>query len=126
MWNLRPKDFAAHWDASEQSIIFYSGKIYLPDSHHRQQAILKAVRTWRDAPSEYPRFTPTLQLKVELYFLSKEDEGNYFFDKNQRPKPVAKSKAYDLTTLDDLSLLAKAAISKSAALADNVNRVTIV
>src|SRR5262249_13633375 len=33
-------------------------------------------------------------------------------------------KAYDLTTLDDLSLLAKTVITKSRALADNVNRVT--
>jgi len=78
----------------------------------------------RDAPKASYRFGGDRQFKVELYFLSREDEGNYFFDKNQRPKPVAKSKAYDLTTQDDLSLLAKRMIEKSAALHDNVNRVT--
>jgi hypothetical protein len=102
----------------------YSGRIYLPDSHHRQQAILKAVREYRDSKSSYQHFSPTKQFKIELYFLSKADEGNYFFDKNQRSRPTAKSKAYDLTTLDDLSLLAKKVIDKSQSLADNVNRVT--
>lgn len=124
VWNLRPGTFEAYWHAKSRELYIYQAKVYLPDSHHRQQAILKAVRTWRDAPTQYPRFSPSKQFKVELYFLSKTDEGNYFFDKNQRTKPVAKSKAYDLTTLDDLSLLAKKVIEKSAALRDNVNRVT--
>lgn len=124
IWNLRPGTFEAYWDSKASKIFVYAGKIYLPDSHHRQQAILKAVRAYRDAPSVFPKFAPTKQFKIELYFLSKEDEGNYFYDKNQRPKPAAKSKAYDLTTLDDLSLLAKKVIEKSTALADNVNRVT--
>lgn len=124
VWNLRPGTFDAYWDSREYKVHIYNGKIYLPDSHHRQQAILKAVRCWRDAPSSYPKFSPTKQFKIELYFLTKEDEGNYFYDKNQRPKPTAKSKAYDLTTLDDLSLLAKRVIIKSSALTDNVNRVT--
>jgi hypothetical protein len=124
IWNLRPGTFEAFWAAGDNEIYLYSGKIYLPDSHHRQQALLKAVRTWRDAPSSYPNFSGARQFKVELYFLSRENEGNYFFDKNQRPKPTAKSKAYDLTTLDDLSLLAKKVITGSVALTDNVNRVT--
>jgi len=124
IWNLRPDTFEAYWDQSANSIYLYSGKIYLPDSHHRQQAILKAIRAYGDAPSSYPRFSPSKQFKIELYFLTKQDEGNYFFDKNQRPQPTAKSKAYDLTTLDDLSILAKKVIEKSVALKDNVNRVT--
>lgn len=124
VWNLRPETFEAYWDKAARSLHLYSGRIYLPDSHHRQQAILKAVRAYRDSKSSYPRFSPTKQFKIELYFLSKADEGNYFFDKNQRPRPTAKSKAYDLTTLDDLSLLAKKAIDKSQSLAGNVNRVT--
>lgn len=124
VWNLRPGEFEAYFDPQQAKIFIYSGKIYLPDSHHRQQAILKAVRAWRDSHSSYPKFSPTKQFKVELYFLSKQDEGNYFFDKNQRTKPTAKSKAYDLTTVDDLSLLAKKVIEKSSALKDNVNRVT--
>jgi hypothetical protein len=124
VWNLRPGTFEAYWNDTEKSIHIYSGRIYLPDSHHRQQAILKAILSHRESPSSYPRFSPTKQFKIELYFLSKEDEGNYFFDKNQRPQPASKSKAYDLTTLDDLSLLAKKVIEKSAALKDNVNRVT--
>ncbi len=124
VWNLRPGKFEAYWDKNSREIFIYNGKIYLPDSHHRQQAIIKAVRVWRESPSSYPRFSGSRQFKVELYFLSKDDEGNYFFDKNQRPRPTAKSKAYDLTTLDDLSLLAKKVIDKSQALRNNVNRVT--
>jgi DndB-like DNA-sulfur modification-associated protein len=124
VWNLRPGTFAAYWNHGASALYLYEGKIFLPDSHHRQQAILKAVRAYREAPSEYPKFSLSRQFKVELYFLSKQDEGNYFFDKNQRPQPTSKSKAYDLTTLDDLSLLAKRVIERSSALKDNVNRVT--
>jgi len=124
VWNLRPGTFEVYWDAHSSKLYLYTGKIYLPDSHHRQQAILKAVRAYRESPSSYPKFSPGRQFKMELYFLSKLDEGNYFYDKNQRPRPTARSKAYDLTTLDDLSLLAKKVIEKSSALQDNVNRVT--
>ena len=124
IWNLRPSHFEAYWDEEDASLFLYSGKIYLPDSHHRQQAIVKAVQIWRSSPREYPRFSGAREFKIELYFLSREDEGNYFFDKNQRPMPTAKSKAYDLTTLDDLSLLAKKVIEETPALQDNVNRVT--
>lgn len=124
VWNLRPGTFSAYWDNDTSSIWVYSGKVYLPDSHHRQQAILKAVRTYDEEPDAYPDFSPDQQFKVELYFLTREDEGNYFFDKNQRPRPTAKSKAYDLTTEDDLSVLAKRVIDKSDALRGNVNRVT--
>jgi hypothetical protein len=124
VWNLRPGTFEAYWDEQARHIYIYDGKIYLPDSHHRHQAILKAVRTWRDAPQDYPRFSGSREFKVELYFLSREDEGNYFYDKNQLPTRTEKSKAYDLTTRDDLSLLAKRAIALSVALEGNVNRVT--
>ena len=124
IWNLRPGTFEAYWNSETEELYIYSGKIYLPDSHHRQQAIVKAIKIWRDDPASYPKFSPTKQFKLELYFLSRDDEGNYFFDKNQRPKPTARSKAYDLTSLDDLSLLAKKVIEKSNALKDNVNRVT--
>jgi hypothetical protein len=114
VWNLRPGTFEAYWSEDEKSIYLYSGRFYLPDSHHRHQAILKAVRLWRSARLDYPRFSGSEEFKVELYFLDRDDEGNYFFDKNQLPKSVAKSKAYDLTTLDDLSLLAKRLIESSA------------
>jgi DNA-sulfur modification-associated len=124
VWNLRPGTFEVYWNPDNAELYIYFGKVFLPDSHHRQQAIVKAVKIWRDARDSYPKFSPAKQFKVELYFLTKEDEGNYFYDKNQRPKPTAKSKAYDLTTFDDLSLLAKKVIEKSGALKDNVNRVT--
>jgi hypothetical protein len=124
IWNIRPGAFEAYWDEKAESLYIYTGQIYLPDSHHRHQAIVKAVRTWRSARRDYPKFSGSREFKIDLYFLSREDEGNYFFDKNQRPKPTAKSKAYDLTTLDDLSLLAKQVIEHSKNLAGNVNRVT--
>jgi hypothetical protein len=124
IWNLRPGDFEAFWDADEAAIYVYSGRIYLPDSHHRHQAIVKAVRLWRESPRDHPKFKGDKQFKIELYFLSKDDEGNYFFDKNNRDAPTAKSKGYDLTTMDDLSLLAKQVIQNTPALSGNVNRVT--
>ncbi len=124
IWNIRPGSFEAYFDINQNEIYIYNGRIYLPDSHHRHQAIVKSVNLWRDAPKDYPNFSENTQFKVELYFLSRQDEGNYFFDKNQRPKPTAKSKAYDLTTQDDLSILAKRVIDKSVHLSENVNRVT--
>lgn len=124
VWNLRPSAFDAYFDSQERKIYIYDGKIYLPDSHHRHQAILKAAAIYKSAPNEYPHFDLNKQFKVEMYFLKKVDEGNYFFDKNQRPTPTAKSKAYDLTSLDDLSVLAKRVIDLTPSLAGNVNRVT--
>lgn len=124
VWNLRPGTFEAYWLDGERDILLYSGKVFLPDSHHRHQAILKAVRAYRDHPSGYPRFDLSRQFKVELYFLDREDEGNYFFDKNQRPKPTALSKAYDLTTEDDLSTLAKRVLELSPNLDAGTNRAT--
>ena len=124
VWNLRPGTFDAYFDPVARKIYIYDGKVYLPDSHHRHQAILKAAAIYKTAPNEYPHFDLNKQFKVELYFLKKTDEGNYFFDKNQRPTPTAKSKAYDLTSLDDLSVLAKRVIDLTPALSGNVNRVT--
>jgi len=124
IWNLRPSSFSAFYNQAESEIYLYNGKVFLPDSHHRHQAIFKAVKLWRESPGSYPNFSGSHQFKVELYFLDKSDEGNYFFDKNQRPRPTAKSKAYDLTTADDLSLLAKRVIEYTPALKGNVNRVT--
>lgn len=124
VWNLRPGSFDAYYDSDSRKIYIYEGKIFLPDSHHRHQAIIKAARIYKQAPEEYPKFDLNKQFKVELYFLTRTDEGNYFFDKNQRPTPTAKSKAYDLTSHDDLSVLAKRVIELTPTLQGNVNRVT--
>lgn len=124
IWNLRPGTFDAFLNDDLSEIYVYSGRIYLPDSHHRHQAIIKAVDIYRLAPEDYPKFTDDKEFKVELYFLSRESEGDYFFDKNQRPKPAALSKAFDLSTQDDLSMLAKNVIEHSSNLKGNVNRVT--
>lgn len=124
IWNLRPGSFEGYYDRKERDFHLYAGKIYLPDSHHRHQGLLKAARIYQDNPADYPNFSLDKQFKVDLYFLSRIDEGNYFFDKNQRPRPTAKSKAFDLTTQDALALLAKSIASKSLALRGNVNRVT--
>lgn len=124
VWNLRPGTFDAYYHRDARRIYIYEGKIYLPDSHHRHQAILKAAQIYKTAPNEYPHFDLNKQFKIELYFLKRIDEGNYFFDKNQRPTPTAKSKAFDLTSLDDLSVLAKRVIELTPTLQNNVNRVT--
>tara|TARA_R110002124_G_scaffold117575_2_gene274642 strand:+ start:1301 stop:2596 length:1296 start_codon:yes stop_codon:yes gene_type:complete len=124
IWNLRPGKFEGFVDEKKFSLHIFDGKIYLPDSHHRHQAIIKAARIYRENPSEYSRFSLEKQFRIELYFLSREDEGNYFYDKNQRPRQTARSKAYDLTTEDALSILAKRIIDSSRSLKGNVNRVT--
>lgn len=124
VWNLRPGKFTAAKNDEESELYIYEGRIYLPDSHHRQQAIIKAVHLHREAPNDFPKFSPSKQFKIELYFLSSEDEGNYFYAKNQLTKPTEKSKAFDLTTTDALSALAKRFIELTPALASNVNRVT--
>jgi hypothetical protein len=124
VWNLRPGKFTAARNDGQAELYIYEAKIYLPDSHHRQQAIVRAVHLHREAPSDFPKFSPSKQFKIELYFLSKEDEGNYFYAKNQLTKPTEKSKAFDLTTTDALSVLAKRFIDSTPALAGNVNRVT--
>ena len=124
VWNLRPGKFEAFSDQASRKIYLYGGKVYLPDSHHRHQAILKAARIFKEAPQDYKHFDLEKQFKVDLYFLEREDEGNYFFQKNQLSTPTAKSKAYDLTTQDDLSVLAKKVIDLTPTLHANVNRVT--
>lgn len=124
IWNLRPKTFEAYWLEESNELLLYSGQIFLPDSHHRHQAILKAMRAYREHPTGYPKFDPMKQFKIEVYFLDREDEGNYFFDKNQRPKPTALSKAYDLTTQDDLSTLAKRVLDHAPNFNAGVNRAT--
>jgi hypothetical protein len=124
VWNLRPGTFEAYWDEGSSELWLYSGRIYLPDSHHRHQAILKAARAFREHPAGHPEFRPAKQLKIELYLLDQAGEGDYFFDKNQRPKPTALSKAYDLTTSDDLSMLAKKVLEINADLDRGTNRVT--
>lgn len=124
VWNLRPGEFEAYWDTANNQLILYSGRIYLPDSHHRHQAILKAVRAYREHSVGYPKLNLSRQFKVEVYFLTRADEGNYFFDKNQRTKATALSKAYDLTTEDDLSVLAKKVLEHAPDLDKGVNRAT--
>lgn len=124
VWNMRPSNFEAYYDEKEHEIFIYSGKLYLPDSHHRHQGIIKAVKIWRDNKKDYKKFDENMQFKIELYFFSREDEGNYFYDKNQLTKQVAKSKSYDLTTEDDLSVLAKKVVANSTNLEGNINRVT--
>ena len=78
IWNLRPGSFNAYYDDDTKNVHIYSGKVFLPDSHHRHQAVVKATQTWREAKQDYPDFSEEMQFKVELYFLSREDEGNYF------------------------------------------------
>ena len=98
IWNLRPAEFEGYFDEAASSLHLYSGKIYLPDSHHRQQGILKAVRTFNEEPGAYPSFSLSKEFNIELYFLSKDDEGNHFYDKNQRPKPTSTAFSILLST----------------------------
>jgi hypothetical protein len=124
IWNLRPGDFKAYHDSAAKRLNIYEGRIYLPDSHHRHQGILHAARIYNEAPAEYPGFSLDRQLIVELYFMTPEDEGEYFYEKNQLGKTADKSKAFDLTTQDNLALAARKAIELSPSLIGNVNRVT--
>ena len=124
VWNLRPGEFEAYFDEDLGRLHIYRGRIYLPDGHHRHQAIVKAYRIWSEAPEEYPDFDPDRQFTVDIHFMSREEEGEFFFEKNVLGKPVEKSKSYDLTTRDPVATLAKRIIDKSPSLRGNVNRVT--
>lgn len=124
IWNLRPGEFEAFIDPDARKLFVYRGRIYLPDGHHRHQGIVKAQRIWEEAPDEYPSFDPDRQFTVDVHFMSREEEAQFFFEKNVLGKDVDKSKSYDLTARDPLSNLAKAVIQKSPSLSGNVNRVT--
>jgi hypothetical protein len=126
VWNLRPDHFQAAIDNEEGRGWFYlyRGRFYLPDGHHRHQGILKAFHLWEDAPGDYPKFDPERMFTVDLYFMSIQDEAEYFFQKNWLPRSVARSKSYDLTEQDPPSVLAKRLIERADSLTGNVNRVT--
>jgi hypothetical protein len=126
VWNLRPGRFQAAVDESEstEQLYLYRGRVYLPDGHHRHQAILKAFRLWQEVPDDYPDFDPERLFTVDIYFMSRQEEAEYFFQKNWLPRLVARSKSYDLTEQDSLSVLAKRVIDQAESLQGNVNRVT--
>jgi hypothetical protein len=127
VWNLRPGSFQAAIDTfneGEEHLYLYKGRIYLPDGHHRHQGILKAFRLWEEAPDDYPKFDSEKQFTVDIYFMSRRDEAEYFFQKNWLTQQVDRSKSYDLTEQDPLSVLAKQVIDQAESLTGNVNRVT--
>jgi hypothetical protein len=127
VWNLRPGKFQAALDSEPDGLsrlYLYSGRIYLPDGHHRHQGIVKAFRVWEESRDDYPNFDPDRQFTLDIYFMSRKDEAEYFFQKNWLPRLVARSKSYDLTEQDLLSVLAKSLIAESESLQGNVNRVT--
>jgi len=124
IWNLRPGTFRAFYDSQTRQLYFYEARIYLPDSHHRHQALLKSYRIWAEAPEDYPAYQPTRQLQVELYFLDRDDEGEFFYQKNELTKDTAKSKAIDIVQSDSLAILTRLIVDKSPSLRGNVNRVT--
>jgi hypothetical protein len=124
-WNVRPGGFQAYWDTERHELYIYEGRIYLPDSHHRHQALIKALQTYRSAPSQdYPDFDPAWQFTVDLYFVSRDDEAEYFYEKNVLGRPPDTSKSYDLTQQDPLAVMAKRFAELTPALHSNVNRVT--
>jgi hypothetical protein len=126
VWNLRPGAFQAAVDEGdgETELYLYRGRIYLPDGHHRHQGIVRAFRLWEEAPGDYPNFDPNRLFTVDLYFMSRRDEAEYFFQKNWLAWRVARSKSYDLTEQDPPSVLAKRVIEQAESLKGNVNRVT--
>lgn len=124
VWNLRPATFEAYFDEDSRRIHLYHGNIYLPDSHHRHQAVQKAVLLYQETPTDFEHFSEDRQFTVEVYFMSVENEGEYFFEKNQLGKSADRSRAFELTTQDSISAAAKRAIELAPSLRGNVNRVT--
>lgn len=124
IWNVRPGTFEAHYDRDTRQLFFYEARIYLPDSHHRHQALLKSYRLWSETPDEYPAFQSDRQLQVEVYFLDRDDEGEFFYQKNELTKDTAKSKAIDIVQSDSLASLTRMIVERTPALRGNVNRVT--
>lgn len=126
VWNLRPNHFQAALDEAiePRQMYLYRGRIYLPDGHHRHQAVVKAFRAWEEAEGDFPDFDPDRQLTLDIYFMPRQEEAEYFFSKNVLSRSVERSKSFDLTEQDTLSVLAKQVIEKAPSLARNVNRVT--
>jgi hypothetical protein len=124
IWNLRPGTFEAYFDSDSHRFHLYRGRVFLPDSHHRHQALLRAISVCRDAPDDYPGFGPESQFTVELYFMSVTDEAEYFFEKNQLGRRADRSRAYELSSQDTLALTAKLFVNITPSLRGNVNRVT--
>lgn len=124
VWNLRPGSFEAFLDRESRQFHLHSGRIFLPDSHHRHQAIVRAVQLYQDAPHDYPVFSLDRQFALELYFMGAEDEAEYFYEKNQLGRRADRSRAYHLTSQDAFALTAKRFAELTSALEGNVNRVT--
>lgn len=124
VWNLRPGTFEAFYDTNTGRLHLYRGRIFLPDSHHRHQAILRAAAASREAPADYPDFGPDSQFTVEIYFMAVADEAEYFYEKNQLGRRADRSRAYELTNQDTLALAAKRFVDLTPSLQGNVNRVT--
>jgi hypothetical protein len=122
IWNLRPGQFEASFVDSQLHI--YTGRVFLPDSHHRHQAIVRAVETYREAPQDYPSFSLDHQFTVEIYFMDPSDEAEYFFEKNQLGKRAERSRAYHLSSQDPFAATAKRFAELAPSLHGNVNRVT--
>lgn len=124
VWNLRPGTFDAHYDPDAKVFRLYHGKIWLPDGHHRHQGIVHAFQEHRAAPDVSPDFDADHCYSVDIHFMTREEEGEFFYQKNFLGKPVAHSKAFDLTTRDPLAALARRMVELSDNLRGNVNRVT--
>jgi DNA-sulfur modification-associated len=126
VWNFRPGRFEVALDDVDgiEWLYLYRGRIYLPDGHHRHQGIVRAYRLWEETPDDFPAFDPDDEFTLDIYFMSRQDEAEYFFQKNWLPLSVERSKSFDLTEDDSLAVLAKLVIDKSDSLSGNVNRVT--
>jgi hypothetical protein len=124
VWNLRPGTFDAYYDEARDELYVYRGRIYLPDSHHRHQALIKAHHTWLEATEDYPAYNPGRQYTIDVYFMSRPDEGEFFYQKNVLGKTPDRSKSFDLALSDALSVLARRVVEKTPQLTGNVNRVT--
>jgi hypothetical protein len=124
VWNLRPGSFQAYLDRETRQFHLHAGRVFLPDSHHRHQAIVRAVQLYQEASQDYGAFSLDRQFAVELYFMTAEDEAEYFYEKNQLGRRADRSRAYQLTSQDAFALIAKRFAELTPSLKGNVNRVT--
>lgn len=124
VWNLRPSSFKAYLDRETRQFHLHAGRVFLPDSHHRHQAIVRATQIYEEASQDYSAFSLDRQFAVELYFMTAEDEAEYFYEKNQLGRRADRSRAYHLTSRDLFALTAKRFVELTPSLQGNVNRVT--
>jgi len=86
-WNLRDNEVEYSYDEGRRCLSIWSGKLTIPDSNHRHQAILKVYQLAKDRGDTFFDVNGyEFPLLIEL--LDLEGESSLFYEYNQLGKPA--------------------------------------